>query len=140
MRQFFTQLKWEFVRLAYRPQTWLAFWLSLLFEICVSVLLKAPGVRAAIARDVWKMREQWNDVFSGLTTATHIAGESLNAIGVLGIALVTAEIVSGERTSGTLRMMFCRPVNRGAVLAAKGIVCAVYAAVVVIYIGLTSLA
>jgi hypothetical protein len=139
MRLFFLQLKWEFVRLAYRPRTWLAFWLSLIFEIGMSVLLKAPGVRAAIARDVWKMHEQWNDVFSGLTTAVHIAGESINAIGVLGIALVTAEIISGERTSGTLRMMFCRPVGRGAVLAAKSIVCAVYAAVVVLYIGITSL-
>src|ERR1700710_2865041 len=112
MRAFLAQLKWEFVRLAKRPRTWLGFWLSLLFEVCASILLKAPGVRAAIARDVWKMHEQWDDIFSGLTTAAHILGESVTVVGPIGIALVAAEIVAGENETGTLRMIFCRPASR----------------------------
>jgi ABC-2 type transport system permease protein len=139
MRSFLAQLKWEFVRLMKRPRTWLVFWLSLLFEVCTSVLLKAPGVRAAIARDIWKMREQWNDIFSGLTTAAHILGESFTIVGAIGIALVAAEIVAGENESGTLRMIFCRPAGRGRVLAAKLVVCITYAMVVVLYIAATTL-
>jgi hypothetical protein len=136
---FFTQLKWEFVRLANRPRTWLAFGLSLAFELCQSVLLKAPGVRAAIARDIWKMREQWNDIFSGLTTAAHILGEAFTIIGALGITLVAAEIVAGENETGTLRMIFCRSAGRGRVLAAKLIVCSVYTVVLVAFIAVTTL-
>ena len=139
MRLFLTQLKWEFVRLARRRRTWLAFGLSLVFELCGSALLKAPGVRAAIARDVWKMREKWNDVFSGLTTATHLLGESITIIAALGITLVAADIVAGENEGGTLRMIFCRPVGRGRVLLAKLIVCGVYACALVVHIAASTL-
>ena len=64
MRLFFVQLGWELRRLLTRPQTWLAFALSLIFELAVSTLLKFPSARADIAHDLWKIRAQWNEVFS----------------------------------------------------------------------------
>lgn len=139
MRSFFTQLKWEFVRLVNRPRTWFAFGLSLAFELCLSVLLKVPGVRAAIARDIWKMHEQWNDIFSGLTTAAHILGESFTIIGALGVTLVVAEIVAGENEAGTLRMILNRPVGRGRLFAIKLIVSCVYTVSLVVFIAVTTL-
>ena len=139
MSSFLTQLKWEFVRLANRPRTWFAFGLSLAFELGVSVLLKAAGVRAAIARDVWKMHEQWNDIFSGLTTAAHILGESFTIVCALGVAMVAAEIVSGEKESGTLQMIFCRPAHRGRVFVTKLIVASVYTVVLAAFIAATTL-
>jgi ABC-2 type transport system permease protein len=140
MRLFFVQLGWELRRLVMRPQTWLAFALSLAFELAASLLLKVPSVRADIARDAWKMRARWNEVFSGLTTAAHIMGESFTIIGALGIALVAAVIVAGEDEEGTLRMIFCRPVSRTSVLAQKWIACALYAAALTGFIASSTLA
>lgn len=123
-----------------RPGTWFAFALSLLFELGMSVLLKFPSVRADIAQHVWKMRAHWNDVFSGLTTATHIMGEAFSVIGSLGLALVAAGIVAGEKEDGTLRMIFCRPAGRPSVLAQKCIVCLLYATALVGFIAASTLA
>ncbi len=140
MRAFIVQLGWELRRLALRRHTWLAFGLSLLFELGASALLKIPSVRADIARDVWKMRAQWNEVFSGLTTAAHIMGESFTLIGVLGVSLVAGGIVAGEDEDGTLRMIFCRPANRLSVWAQKWIACALYTVTLIGFIAATTLA
>jgi ABC-2 type transport system permease protein len=126
MRAFLVRLGWELFRLLMRPGMWLAFALSLALEICVSMLLKIPDVRAAIARDVWKMRAHWSEVFSGLTTAAHMLGETFAVVGALGASLAAAEIVAGENESGALRMIFCRSAGRGSVLAVKGIASAFY--------------
>lgn len=123
-----------------RPSTWFAFALSLVFELVMSVLLKFPSVRADIAKHVWKMRARWDDVFSGLTTATHIMGEAFSIIGALGLALVAARIVAGEKEDGTLRMLFCRPAGRTSVLVQKFIVCLLYATVLVGFIAASTLA
>jgi hypothetical protein len=140
MKLFFSQLGWELRRLVLRPQTWLAFALSLAFEMGASMLLKVPDVRAEIARDVWKMRGQWSEVFSGMTTAAHIAGESLTIICALGTGLVVGGIVAHENEDGTLRMIFCRPASRAQLLAQKWMVSAIYVATLAAFIGVSSLA
>jgi ABC-2 type transport system permease protein len=140
MRLFLVQLGWELRRLATRPHTWLAFALSLIFELAVSTLLKVPSARADIARDLWKLRAQWNEAFSGLTTAVHVMEETYTIIGSFGLALVAAVIVAGEDEDGTLRMVLCRPVSRTVVLAQKGIACVLYAAVLTGFIAFSTLA
>lgn len=140
MRAFLAQFGWELRRLALRPSTWLPFALSLAFEVGMSVLLKFPDVRASIAQHVWKMRAQWNEVFSGLTTAAHIMGEAFSIIGALGLALVTARIIAGEKDDGTLRMIFCRPTGRTSVFVQKCLACLLYAVLLVGFITVSSVA
>lgn len=140
MSPFVHQLGWELRRLVLRPRTWLAFALSLAFELGASLLLKIPSVRSDIAQHVWKMRAHWNDVFSGSTTAVHIMGEAFSIFGALGLALVAAGIVAGEKEDGTLQMIFCRPAARASLLAQKGIVCLLYAAALTGFIAVSSLA
>jgi hypothetical protein len=140
VRAFLNQFGWELWRLALRPSTWLAFALSLVFEVGMSVLLKFPGVRADIAQHIWKMRVRWNEVFSGLTTSAHIMGEAFSIIGALCLALVAARIVAGEKDDGTLRMIFCRPTGRTSVLVQKCLACLIYAMALVGFIAVSSLA
>jgi ABC-2 type transport system permease protein len=139
MLLFLKQLGWEFRKLWARPRTWLGFALAFFFEVGVSTLLRMPSARAKIAHDIWKMRAHWQDVFSGVTTATHIMGEAITVIGSLGLALVAGEIMAKESEDGTLRMIFCRPVSRTRVFLQKLIVCAAFAVVLVTFIGASAL-
>jgi ABC-type transport system involved in multi-copper enzyme maturation permease subunit len=140
MRSFFLQLGWELRRLVSRPQTWLAFALSLVFELGTATVLKIPSVRADIARDVWKLRAEWGQVFSGATVAVRIMSESFTLMGSFGIALVAGGIVAAEVEQGALRMIFCRPANRASVLLQKWIACVLYMVLLVGFIASSSLA
>ncbi|MCB1231668.1 MAG: ABC transporter permease subunit [Verrucomicrobiae bacterium] len=140
MTEFLTLLRWELKRLCLRPRTWLPFGICLCVEFSVSLLLKLPEVRATIARDIWKMRTNWTEVFSGLTTATHLLGETFTVGGVLGLALVAAGSVAGEREQGVLRMVFSRPVSRSRLFAVKCLTCLLYTTLLVLFIGASTLA
>lgn len=140
MRLFLTQLGWEFYKAAARPRTWLPFAVALLLEFSVSLALRHPLVRVAIARDLWKMRWSFDEAFSGLTTAAHLLGEVAMVAGALGVALFAGEIVARECDDGTLRMILSRPGGRFRLLVQKLIVCVVYAVVLALFNGGSALA
>lgn len=56
------------------------------------------------------------------------------------IALVTGDIVSGEREAGTLRMLISRPVSRSAVITAKFIAAITYVMCLTLILGILSYA
>lgn len=139
MRLFLLQLRWELHRLWCRPRTYLAFGASLGAEIAISLLLKSPAARVAVAQDLWRVRVRFDDAYSGLTVAAHLLGESMLAIGALGLALVGADLIGREAEDGTLRMVFCRPVSRERVFVQKLIVIAIYSAALTVFIAVSSL-
>jgi ABC-2 type transport system permease protein len=139
MRAFCVQLGWEFYRLGLRPRSWIPFGAVLLFELAVSAALRVAGVRAAIARDLWKMHWRFEENFSGLTTATHILGEAATLLGGFGIALVASDIVAKESEDGTLRMLLARPVTRRRIFTQKLIATTVYSLVLTGFTAATAL-
>jgi ABC-2 type transport system permease protein len=138
--RFLLQLRGELVRMSVRPGSWLAFVVAPVFWIVASSLLKSPAAREMIARDIWKMRARWEEIFSGLTTGTHLLGESLAVAGAVGLCLVAAELVAGEKEKGTLRMILCRPVGRTAVFAAKALALGIYTALLSLFLWAGALA
>lgn len=140
LRLFFIQLGWEFHRLWARPRTYLGFGMAIFFELALSTLLRLPTVRAKIAHDIWKMHAHWADVFSGLTTAAHMMGETMTVFGSLSLALVAGDIVARDAEDGTLRMILSRPVSRASLFGQKLIVCLAFAAVITAFIAMSALA
>ena len=140
MRLFGLQLQWEIRKLLARPQTWLGFGLALVFELIVSCLLRIPSVRAAFAERLWGLHIHLADVATGLTSGTHLMGETAASIGTLALALVGGDIIAGEVRPGTLRMIFCHPVSRARVWTLKLLTCFFYAALLSVFIGLSALA
>lgn len=139
MRLFLIQLGWEFRKAAARPRTWLAFAGALLFEFGLSIAMRDPSVRAIIARDVWKMRWRFEEVFSGLTTAAHMLGEVATVMGSFGIALFAGELIAKDYEDGTLRMTLCRPISRFGLFAQKFIVATVFVVVISLFNGASAL-
>jgi ABC-2 type transport system permease protein len=138
-RAFVAQLGWELRKLCSRPRTYLAFAATFTFELVLSLLLRAPAVREVMTRELWKTHLRVDQVFSGLTSAVHLASESMAIIGALFLGLVTSDVVSKEIEDGTLRTLLCRPVGRGAVFVQKLTVCAAYTMALALFVGASAL-
>jgi len=139
MRLFLTQLSWEFRKLWARPRTYLGFAGCLAWHLIASSLLRIPAIRLHIQRDLWKMKWDFEQTFSGLTTATHLLGEAATAIGTLALALVTTDLIAKEIEDGTLQTTFCRPISRTRVLLLKLIVALSYSTLLVLFISASAL-
>jgi ABC-2 type transport system permease protein len=141
VRLFFLQLRGEFRKLWARPRTYFGFAGSLLLEIAMSLLLRIPHVRIAIARDLWRSRLPADATLSlsGLTTAAHMMGEAITAVGMLALVLVGSDLLCQEAEDGTLRMILCRPVSRTSILFQKLIVGAVYSGILALFIAASAL-
>jgi ABC-2 type transport system permease protein len=138
-RLFVSQLRWEFRKLWARPRTYLGFAATFTFELLLSLLWRAPVVRDVMTREFWKMHMRLDQGFSGLTSAVHLAGETMAMIGTLFLGLVASDVVSKEIEDGTLRTLLCRPVGRGSVFVQKLAVCVVYTIVLALFVGVSSL-
>ena len=136
---FFAQLRWELRKLWTRPRTYLGFAAMFAFELLMSLLWRLPAVREVMLREFWKMHLELAQAFSGLTSAVHLAGESMAMIGGLFLGFVASDVVSKEIEDGTLRTLLCRPVGRGAVFLQKLVVCLLYAIALALFAGLSAL-
>jgi ABC-2 type transport system permease protein len=136
---FVPQLRWELRKLWTRPRTYLGFAAIFAFELVMSLLWRLPAVRDVMVREFWKMHLELAQGFSGLTSAVHLAGESMAMIGALFLALVASDVVSKEFEDGTLRTLLCRPVGRGAVFLQKLLVCLLYAIALALFAGVSAL-
>lgn len=133
MRSFLLQLGWEFRKLCGRRRTWMGFIACLLWPIGASLLLRIPEIRLHIQRDLWKMHWDFDQTFSGLTTAAHMLGEAMTALGTVALALVAADLLGQEIEDGTLRTILCRPVSRLRLYGLKVVVAIVYSIVLSFY-------
>jgi ABC-2 type transport system permease protein len=136
------QLRWELVRLWRRPRTYVGFAAAMLFQAVVFGLLQLPPVRERILKTVWRLYQRFgvDDVFSALSSAVEVTGQTMVCVGAVALALVGSDLVAKEAEDGTLRMVFCRPVTRSSVLLQKLLVCAIYTAALSAFVAVTAFA
>jgi ABC-2 type transport system permease protein len=127
-RAFRRQLRWELRKLWRRPRSYVGFAAAVVFQGIVFGLFQLPPVRERVLRTVWPLYERFgvHDVFSALSTAVEVTGQTMMFIGAVSLALVCSDVVAKEAEDGTLRMALCRPVTRTSVLFQKLIACAAY--------------
>jgi ABC-2 type transport system permease protein len=136
---FAAQLRWELVKLWRRPRTLLGLAVCLASNTILAGLYQLPSVRERLKEHVFKNPLAVEHLFSGLTSAVHVASDTILLVGTLFLALVAGDIVAKELEDGTLRTVFCRPVSRTAVFAQKLIACASYTVVLTVFVGATAL-
>lgn len=136
---FLVQLRNEFVKLFARRRTYIGFGVFCLVEIVILLLLSLPPVKEAFLKLMANNGLNFEDTYHGLGIALSVIYLTVNLLGVLYLALVSAEMVAREVEDGTMRMILARPVSRARVLALKIIVNMVHTAVFVAVIGAISL-
>jgi ABC-2 type transport system permease protein len=140
MSLFLYQLRGELLKLFARKRTYLGFAAFLLVETLVLFLLNLGRVRKSLTRIIEDSGYPAEEYLSGLTLALLVMVWTVFLLGSLYLALVSGDIVGKESEDGTLRMMLCRPVSRGRILAFKICAVAVYTFALTWFIALTALA
>lgn len=140
MSMFFHQLGGELRKLFFRRRTYIGFGAFLGVELVVLILLRLPRVQRGFRNLLEGAGYSPSDYLSGLTLGLTITLSTVFLLGALYLALIAGDIVSKEVEDGTLRMMLCRPVSRLRILTLKLCACAVYTAVLTVFIASTALA
>lgn len=140
MKSFFFQLRGELKKLFARKRTYIGFGAFLGVEILVLLLLRLPRVQKGMVNLLEGAGYSAEGYLSGLSLAFLILLSTVLLLGALYLALVSGDVVSKEIEDGTFRMMLCRPVTRGRILALKLCACIFYTFVLTLFIAATSLA
>ncbi|MBE7211253.1 MAG: ABC transporter permease [Gluconacetobacter diazotrophicus] len=137
---FFLQFRHELTKMFARKRTYIGFGAFLALETLVLIGLNRPGPRRAFQHMIESNGFGFDRYFSGLTLGFMMLYWTALLLGGLFLALVAGDVVSKEVEEGTMRMMLCRPVTRGRVVALKYAACVTYTFAMVAFIGLTALA
>ncbi|MGA3171610.1 MAG: ABC transporter permease [Chthoniobacteraceae bacterium] len=137
---FFTQLRFELLKMFARKRTYIGFGAFLLMETFVLFLLNLPKPKAHMRHIIEQNGYGFDDYYSGLTLAIMILMWTTTLLGSLYLALVAGDLMSKEVEEGTMRMLLCRPVSRIRVTLLKYISSLIYTFVLIEFIGLTALA
>lgn len=140
MRGFLASFRGELLKLFARKRTYIGFGAFLAVEALLLFLLRLPQIRRTMTRMIEQAGYSAEAYFSGLTLAFFVLVWSVFLLGSLYLALVAGDVVSKEVEDGTLRMMLCRPVSRGRILALKLCAILVYSLTLTWFIGLSALA
>jgi ABC-2 type transport system permease protein len=134
------QLRWELRKLWRRPRSYLGFAATVAFQAVVFGLLQLGPVRERVLRTVWPLYQRFgvDDVFSALSTAVEVTGQTMLFVAAASLALVGSDIVAKEAEDGTLRMALCRPVTRTSVFFQKLVVCVLYTAALSAFVAVTA--
>jgi ABC-2 type transport system permease protein len=140
MNLFLLQLRGELWKLFARKRTYLGFAVFLALEILILILFQLPKVQHAWQHIIEGAGYGFSEYFSGITLAFQVVLWTTSLLGGLYLALVAGDIVAKEVEDGTLRMMLCRPISRGRLLAVKYVACVIYTFALAFFIGLSALA
>jgi ABC-2 type transport system permease protein len=137
---FFTQLRFELLKMFSRKRTYIGFAAFVVMEVLVIFLLNRPGPREHMRRIIENSGYTFDSYYSGLTLAMMIIPWTAVLLGSLYLALVAGDLVAKEVEDGTMRMLMCRPVSRVRVALLKYLSAIVYTFVFIEFIGLSALA
>jgi ABC-2 type transport system permease protein len=140
MHELYSQLRREFQKLFARRQTVLSFAAFLVFELLLLALLQHGAVREEVRRSILRAGFTFPENFTGPTIAFFLMSNTHTVLANLQVALVAGEIISKEIEDGTMRMLLCRPIRRGRVIAVKLLAALIFTCLVSGFINLTSLA
>ena len=133
-------LRNELLKLFARKRTYIGFGAFVVVQCAILFLLQLPKAKRAFRQLLENMSYAFDDYYSGLTLAVLIIMFTVALLGVLYLALVAGDVVSKEVEDGTMRMILSRPISRLRLLWVKWVACALYTFVLILFIGLTSLA
>ncbi len=133
-------LQIELYKIFRRPRTYISFAAITGLILVIQIGLKADG------------ESYINFVLSGLKDSVDIDGKLLNGYFVcyvilqlllihvpLLIALIAADMISGEANMGTLRLLASKPISREQFILAKFLASAVYTFILLVWIAVTGL-
>ncbi len=134
------QLHHELVKLFARKRTYIGFGAFVVLQVLILALLQLPKARQAFDKLLSSNGYLPEDYYAGLTLAMLIIEFTIFLMGALYLALVGGDVVAKEIEDGTMRMVLSRPVSRLRLLQVKWLACALYTGVLMIFLGITSLA
>jgi len=133
------QLRHELLKLFARKRTYIGFGAFVGLQVLILALLQLPRARHAFDKLLTANGYWPEDYYGGLTLAMLIIEFSIFLMGALYLALVGGDVVAKEIEDGTMRMVLSRPISRLRLLTIKWLACAIYTAVLMVYLGITSL-
>lgn len=130
----------EFIKAFSRWRTYIGpITVALLVPIVV-VAMGAEGMEyfSFATQQLQEMFEFTGNLMNGYTVSYILLGMLHVHIPFL-VTLVAGDILAGEATAGTYRLLFIRPVSRSAIVVAKYVVSSFYAILLIVWLGCLSL-
>lgn len=137
---FGTQLRGELLKLLMRKRTHIGFGAFVVVQLLILCLLQLPKAQRSFARLLEANGYLAEHYYSGLSFALLIIIFTFSLLGPLYIALVSGDMIAKEVEDGTMRMILSRPISRLRLLFIKWLACSIYTFVLMVFLGLTSLA
>lgn len=130
----------EFIKIAAKPRSYLGLATITVLVGVIELAMYLDG--ESYVRFVTSGLEQSFDLQGSLLNGHLMAFIVLQLLIIhvpLLVALVTADLISGEAATGTLRMLITRPLSRTALWMAKCIAGALYTLLILVWLGLCAL-
>ena len=136
----FTLLRIEIYKIFSKPRTYLAFAAITALILIVQLGLKADGneYAAFVLADLSNTLQIDGKIINGYFVCYVVLQLLLVHVPLL-IALIAADMISGEANMGTLRLLVTKPVSRSGLLIAKFLASAVYTIILLIWIAVLAL-
>src|SRR5688572_16239368 len=135
----YLQLRGELWKLFGKKRTYIGFTIILLTQLVVTVVFKYTRASANMMRTLESNGYLAEQFLSGLTVATVMLFPIAYVLMPLYVALVGGDLVAKEAEDGTLRMILSRPISRIRLLLVKWIAGSIFAAVLVLSLGIIAL-
>ena len=136
---FSRQLGNELSKLFARPRTYLGFFGFGTAALAVALLLKLPMARSGVEKLLVNNGFDPVGCTGGLTAAAFTLIYTTTILGSLYLTLVSGDLVAKEAEEGTLRMVLCRPVERGRIFLLKALTASIYTVLLVFFMGVATL-
>jgi len=136
----FTLLQIELYKIFKRPRTYIAFAAITALIVIIQLGLKVDGKEYAdfVLADMKNMLEINGKIINGYFVCYVILQLLLIHVPLL-IALIAADMISGEANMGTLRLLLTKPVSRTEFILAKFLAAAIYTILLLIWIAVLAL-
>jgi ABC-2 type transport system permease protein len=138
---FIQLLKTELFKIFKRPRTYIAFGAVAVIIFLVQFALKASGKDFVMLfmgsqEDTFSIPD--TQILNGFFVCVTILHTILIHIPLL-VALISGDMISGEASNGTLRLLVSKPVGRGQIIMAKFTASVIYLVLLLIWMALLSL-
>ncbi len=136
----FTLLQIELYKIFKRPRTYIAFAAITALIVIIQLGLKVDGKEYAdfVLADMKNMLEINGKIINGYFVCYVILQLLLIHVPLL-IALIAADMISGEANMGTLRLLLTKPISRTEFIMAKFLAAAIYTILLLIWIAVLAL-
>jgi ABC-2 type transport system permease protein len=134
-------LQTELYKIFKKPRTYLSFAIIAAFIVLIQVGLYANGkdwMKFLLSGLDETMEMDYNKLTNGYAVCYFVLNLLLVHVPIL-VALVAGDVVSGEASMGTLRLLAAKPVSRAQIILAKFFASAVYVLALLIWIALVAL-